>query len=162
MTDRKKAGRGREGIARRTFLKGSLAAGAALAAPMVFVRTLSAQDRVLKIVHWKHFVPDYDKWFDVFAKEFGESHKCRVEVDYVATVDLPTAIAADISRGGGHDVFHLNGTGAWLYDQVLVEDAHSTIDNGVLSAAQITAHHNTTLANMTSFGRRDVIMQVPP
>src|SRR5262249_49621372 len=39
----------------------------------------------------------------------------------VATPDLPTAIAADISRGGGHDIFHLNGTGAWLYDNVLVD-----------------------------------------
>jgi len=40
------------------------------------------------------------------------------------------------------------------YDVVLVADAHSTVDNGVLSAAQITAHHNTTLAHMTSFGSR--------
>jgi len=79
------------------------------------------QDRVLKVVQWKHFVPDYDKWFDVFAKEFGDKNKCKVEVDYVATPDLPTAIAADISRSGGHDVFHLNGTGAWLYDNVLVD-----------------------------------------
>jgi multiple sugar transport system substrate-binding protein len=76
---------------------------------------------VLKVVHWKHFVPDYDKWFDVFAKEFGDKNKCKVEVDYVATADLPTAIAADISRRGGHDVFHLNGTGAWLYDMILVD-----------------------------------------
>ncbi|MDQ2980054.1 MAG: extracellular solute-binding protein [Acidobacteriota bacterium] len=109
------------GMGRREFLKATLATGAALAAPMVFVRNASAQERVLKVVHWKHFVPDYDKYFDVFAKEFGESHKCKVEVDYVATPDLPTAIAADISRSGGHDVFHLNGTGAWLYDNVLVD-----------------------------------------
>src|SRR6202171_2327027 len=112
------------GVGRREFLKMSLAAGVGLAAPMVFARKASAQgaDRVLKVVQWKHFVPDYDKWFnDVFVKEFGAAHKCRVEVDYVATADLPTAIAADISRGGGHDVFHLNGTGAWLYDNVLVE-----------------------------------------
>jgi len=40
------------------------------------------------------------------------------------------------------------------YDVTLVADGHSTMDNGVLSAAQITAHHNTTLANMTSFGPR--------
>lgn len=40
------------------------------------------------------------------------------------------------------------------YHVVLVADAHSTIDNGVLSAAQIIAHHNTTLAHMTSFGPR--------
>jgi multiple sugar transport system substrate-binding protein len=110
------------GLGRRDFLKKALAAGAALAAPMTFVRRASAQqERVLKIVHWKHFVPDYDKWFDVFAREFGEKNKCKVEVDYVATADLPTAIAADISRRGGHDIFHLNGTGAWLYDNVSVD-----------------------------------------
>jgi nicotinamidase-related amidase len=40
------------------------------------------------------------------------------------------------------------------YEVVLVADAHSTVDNGVLRAAQITAHHNMTLRNMTSFGKR--------
>ena len=40
------------------------------------------------------------------------------------------------------------------YPVQLVADGHSTCDNGVLSAAQITAHHNHTLANMTSFGPR--------
>jgi len=120
MTDRNK-NRNPRGFGRREFLKVSLAAGASLAAPMILVRKASAQERVLKVVHWKHFVPDYDKYFDVFAKEFGEKNKCKVEVDYVATPDLPTAIAADISRGGGHDVFHLNGTGAWLYDNILVD-----------------------------------------
>jgi nicotinamidase-related amidase len=40
------------------------------------------------------------------------------------------------------------------YEVVLVADAHSTVDNGVLSAAQIIAHHNITLSNITSFGPR--------
>lgn len=40
------------------------------------------------------------------------------------------------------------------YPVVLVTDAHSTFDNGVLPAAQITAHHNATLANLGSEGRR--------
>lgn len=110
------------GVDRRTFVKTSLATGAALAVPTIFSRRASAQaEKTLKVVHWKHFVPDYDKYFATFAKEFGEKNKCTVEVDYVATADLPTAIAADVSRGGGHDIFHLNGTGAWLYDQVLVD-----------------------------------------
>lgn len=117
-----KKGQARRGLGRREFLKVSLATGASLAAPAIFTRRASAQqERVLKIVHWKHFVPDYDKWFDVYAKEFSEKNKCKVEVDYVATPDLPTAIAADISRGGGHDIFHLNGTGAWLYENSLVD-----------------------------------------
>ena len=40
------------------------------------------------------------------------------------------------------------------YPVTLVSDGHSTMDNGVLSAAQISAHHNETLSNITSFGPR--------
>lgn len=40
------------------------------------------------------------------------------------------------------------------YPVVLVADGHSTVDNKVLSAAQITAHHNETLASIESFGPR--------
>lgn len=40
------------------------------------------------------------------------------------------------------------------YPVLLVADAHSTLDNGVLAAAQITAHHNATLASLGSFGPR--------
>lgn len=40
------------------------------------------------------------------------------------------------------------------YPVVLAGDAHSTIDNGVLTAAQIIAHHNRTLSNISSFGPR--------
>jgi nicotinamidase-related amidase len=40
------------------------------------------------------------------------------------------------------------------YPVVLVSDAHSTIDNGVLPAALISAHHTTTLARLESFGPR--------
>ena len=109
-------------LGRRRILKGIAAGTAAAAVPTILLRKASAQqERTLRIVQWKHFVPDYDRWFTTFAQQFGEKHKCTVQVDYVATPDLPTAIAADISRGGGHDVFHLNGVGAWLYDQSLVD-----------------------------------------
>jgi nicotinamidase-related amidase len=40
------------------------------------------------------------------------------------------------------------------YPVTLVADAHSTVDNGVLTASQIVAHHNATLANIDSFGPR--------
>ena len=45
------------------------------------------------------------------------------------------------------------------YPVTLVEDGHSTLDSGGLTAAQISAHHNTTLGNMQSFGPR---VQVVP
>lgn len=40
------------------------------------------------------------------------------------------------------------------YPVTLVSDGHSTLDNGLLSAAQISAHHTLTLSNITSFGPR--------
>ncbi len=40
------------------------------------------------------------------------------------------------------------------YPVVLVADGHTTVDNAVLSAAQIIQHHNATLANISSFGPR--------
>ena len=40
------------------------------------------------------------------------------------------------------------------YPVTLVADGHSTLDNSVLTAAQIAAHHNETLSNISSFGPR--------
>lgn len=40
------------------------------------------------------------------------------------------------------------------YPVVLVSDGHSTLDNKVITAAQIAAHHNETLSNIESFGPR--------
>jgi nicotinamidase-related amidase len=40
------------------------------------------------------------------------------------------------------------------YPVTLVADAHSTIDNGVLTATQISAHHNVTLSSLDSYGPR--------
>lgn len=40
------------------------------------------------------------------------------------------------------------------YPVTLVADGHSTLDNGVLSAAQISAHHNATLESLGSYGPR--------
>src|SRR5207245_2021000 len=84
-------------LGRRSVLKGLAAGTAAAAVPTILLRKASAQEKTLRIVQWKHFVPDYDRWFTQFAQQFGEKNKCTVQVDYVATPDLPTAIAADIS-----------------------------------------------------------------
>jgi nicotinamidase-related amidase len=48
----------------------------------------------------------------------------------------------------------VRGALAHGYAVELIGDAHTTMDNGVLSAAQISAHHNTTLANVDSYGPR--------
>ncbi len=48
----------------------------------------------------------------------------------------------------------VRGALAHGYPVTLVADGHSTLDNGVLTAAQISAHHNATLVNIGSFGPR--------
>jgi nicotinamidase-related amidase len=40
------------------------------------------------------------------------------------------------------------------YPVTLISDGHSTLDSGALSAAQIIAHHNETLSNISSYGPR--------
>lgn len=40
------------------------------------------------------------------------------------------------------------------YPVTLVSDAHSTSDSGILTAAQISAHHTATLESISSFGPR--------
>lgn len=40
------------------------------------------------------------------------------------------------------------------YPVTLVEDAHTSAGNAAVSAAQVIAHHNITLSNISSFGPR--------
>ncbi len=48
----------------------------------------------------------------------------------------------------------VRGALAHGYPVTLIADGHSTVDNGVLTAAQISAHHTETLANVGSYGPR--------
>jgi hypothetical protein len=44
------------------------------------------------------------------------------------------------------------------YSVTLVEDGHTTLDNGVLSASQISQHHNKTLSGLESYGPRTTLV----
>jgi len=100
---------------RRKFLQ-SAGAAALSTMPVFFVRPAIAADKQLTIVQWSHFVPAYDKWFDNFAKEWGEKNKIAVTVDHVPVQDIPARAAAEASAGAGHDLFGFNGSGgAHLY-----------------------------------------------
>jgi nicotinamidase-related amidase len=44
------------------------------------------------------------------------------------------------------------------YPVVLVSDAHTSAGNAAISAPQVIAHHNATLANISSFGPRVTAM----
>ena len=44
------------------------------------------------------------------------------------------------------------------YPVTVVEDGHTTIDNGIFSANQISQHHNKTLSSIESYGARTTVV----
>ncbi len=113
-------------LTRRRFLKETgLTLAAASAAPVIsapFVSRALADTKTLSIVQWSHFVPAYDKWFDQFAKDWGDKNHVSVTVDHVPVQDVAARAAAEASAGSGHDLFGWNGAGgAHLYRKFLVD-----------------------------------------
>ena len=115
-------------VTRRRFLKETgLTLAAAGAAPMLsapFVSKALAETKSLSIVQWGHFVPEYDTWFDKFAKDWGEKNKVSVTVDHIPVQNIAARAAAEASAGSGHDLFGWNGAGgAHLYRKFLIDVA---------------------------------------
>src|ERR1043166_94886 len=108
-------GGNKRGLSRRDFLKTTSAiAGAAGLAPAVgapFVSTGLAPTQKPRIIQWSHFVPQYDTWFDAFAKDWGKKNGVTVTVDHIPHLEVPARAAAEVSAGAGHDLFHFAGTG---------------------------------------------------
>src|SRR5262249_52553361 len=98
----------RRGVSRRDFLKaaGGLAAAAAVSPilPTVDFRPSMSLSGELKILQWSHFVPQHDKWFDPFVKEWGDKNGVKVTVDHINNADIPARAAAEITAGEGHDL----------------------------------------------------------
>src|SRR5215475_13145683 len=100
---------------RREFLQTmGVAAGAAGLAPALaapFVSTALAETKTLKILQWSHFIPEYDKWIDAFARDWGKKNGIAVSIDHIPHLELPARAAAEVSAGSGHDIFGFNGSG---------------------------------------------------
>src|SRR5689334_13520380 len=110
-------------VTRRRFLRDTsltVAAVPMLSAP--FVSMTLAQTKTLSIVQWAHFVPEYDTWFDKFAKDWGEKNKVAVTVDHIPVQNIPARAAAEASAQSGHDLFGFNGSGgAHLYRKFFID-----------------------------------------
>lgn len=110
----------RKRISRRSFMKLMGVAAAAAAAGPALVRA-QGQSGTLRILQWSHFVPSYDTWFDAYAKAWGAANGVNVIVDHVNLADLPTAVAAEISAGSGHDLIEIVGAEAGQFEPSLLD-----------------------------------------
>jgi multiple sugar transport system substrate-binding protein len=96
-------------ITRRDFVKkaGMGAAGLAIGSSVLDLNKVFAQTsgrRTLRLLQWSHFVPRYDKWFDPFAKAWGEKNNVDVIVDHISLSDLRSTFAAEVVARRGHDL----------------------------------------------------------
>ena len=118
---------------RREFILRSgalVAAGAAATAvgPTVLVRRASAAG-TLKILQWSHFVPAYDKWFDPWAKEWGQKKGIEVTVDHVSFADVVPRATAEVAAQAGHDIHMFLGLASAFEEHVIdLADVVSTLE----------------------------------
>src|SRR5689334_12033876 len=115
-------------VTRRRFLKDTALTLAAVSATPVlsapFISKGLAADKSLSIVQWAHFVPEYDTWFDKFAKDWGAKNNVAVTVDHIPVQNIPARAAAEASAQSGHDLFGFNGAGgAHLYRKFFIDVA---------------------------------------
>jgi multiple sugar transport system substrate-binding protein len=94
-------------MTRRRFLHtaGSVALAAGVGASIIIPGRASAQQKTLKILQWKHFVPAYDKWFnETYTKEWGEKNNTKVVVENIGLDDIPKRAAEESQAQHGHDL----------------------------------------------------------
>src|SRR5437667_1628124 len=114
---------------RRSFLKGAVAATAAVAAgPTILVRDARAAGQ-LKILQWSHFVPAYDKWFDPWAKEWGGKNGVWWSVDHVGFADVVPRATAEVAAQSGHDIHMFLGLASAFEEHVIdLADVVTTLE----------------------------------
>jgi multiple sugar transport system substrate-binding protein len=90
-------------VSRRRILK-SAAALAVASGPAIIVPA-RAQQKTLKILKWKHFVPAFDRWFnDTYIKEWGAKNGTNVIVESIGLGDLSSRATAEAQAKQGHDL----------------------------------------------------------
>jgi multiple sugar transport system substrate-binding protein len=105
-------------VSRRRLLK--TGGAAALVAGSVIPRRARAQQKTLKILQFKHFVPSFDEWFNgTFVKTWGEKNDTKVIVDYVGLADINVQAKAEIEARHGHDLVIFLTPTAIYEDQVI-------------------------------------------
>jgi multiple sugar transport system substrate-binding protein len=147
-------------VTRRDFIKTSgVVAGAASLVPKLsapFVSTAFADTKTLRIIQWSHFIPEYDKWIDGFAKDWGAKNGIVVTVDHIPHLELPARAAAEVAAGAGHDIFGFNGSGGphlyakYAYDMTsLIQEIEAKHGKVLPMGRQIAWNEST--ANWVAF-----------
>lgn len=127
---------------RRGFVK---AAGCAAGASYLFLPTqILAEQPVLRIARWKHLLPEFDEWFDTYARDWGHRNDISVMVDRLPVSEINAQADSEIASGKGHDLFMFPASPATYQSHV--------IDHGEIYSAVSGKHGNVVeLAHKSTF-----------
>ncbi len=101
----------------RAAFSASLVAGLS---PAIIPNLARAQQKTLRIMRWKNFVPGFEDWFnETFVKEWGEENDTRVIIDNVGLGDINNLAAAEVEAREGHDLVLFLASRAALEDHVI-------------------------------------------
>jgi multiple sugar transport system substrate-binding protein len=89
-------------------------------APAIISSRIRAQQKSLKILTWKHFVPSFDEWFNgTYVKGWGEANGTQVIVDNVGFADIGRLAKAEAEAQRGHDLVLFIAPPAEYEDRVI-------------------------------------------
>jgi len=136
-------------VSRRRILKSAAATALAVGTGPAFIIPGRAQQKTLKILKWKHFVPEFDRWFnDTYIKEWGEKNGTNVIVESVGLGDLSSRAIAEAKAKQGHDLVLLLTPSSAFEDnsidhrEIFEESAHRY--GNVLDAAYKSCYNPKT------------------
>jgi multiple sugar transport system substrate-binding protein len=105
-------------ISRRRLLGAAL--GTAIAAPTVLTGRAHAQERTLRILQWKHFVPSFNRWFvNDYVKEWSDRNDTKVIVEFAGGGELDSRARAEAAAQRGHDLVQLISPASVYEDDVI-------------------------------------------
>jgi len=96
----------------------------------------------LRLLQWSHFVPNYDRWFDQFAAEWGGDVGVEVTVDHVNIAELFPSLSAAIDAGEGPTLVELP-----LAAANFVEGVHDLTDLNMRAQERFGPQAETCTAN---------------
>ncbi|MDA9981652.1 ABC transporter substrate-binding protein [Gammaproteobacteria bacterium] len=105
---------------RRGFLKKTAATALAVGAGPAIIVPGRAEQKTLRILKWKNFVAEFDRWFnETFVEEWGAQNDTRVIVDSIGLGELSGRTAAEAKAQTGHDLVLLLTPASAFQDSVI-------------------------------------------
>jgi len=112
----------RKGVTRRQFLKGMGVAGALSLGGWSY--TGHAQQPLVTLLTWSHFVPTYNPELERQVAEWAKKRGVTARVDYLSLPAITSKLASEVEAKKGHDIIL-----TWNFAPALYKDNLAELDD---------------------------------